>query len=555
MSQQNEFIFLPLGGSNEIGMNLNLFGFGPIENRQWIIVDVGVTFGDVTTPGIEIICADPEFLKGETILAVVLTHAHEDHIGAIGWLWKYIKAPIYATAFTAYLIRDKLREHKVLDEAHITEVTPGEKVTIGPFGVEYVQITHSIPEANGLIIETDLGRVFHTGDWKLDSSPIVCPPTNEAKLKSLGDQPILAMVCDSTNVFQDGEAGSEADVKEALHRLIVTKKNRVSVACFASNVARLDSVMRVAGLCGRQVCLVGRSMHRITAAARHVGLLGDLPDPISENEASKLAPSEILYICTGSQGEPRAALSRIADGNHPSVRLKSGDCCIFSSRIIPGNEIAIRSLQNRLSDLGVDIITEKDHPGIHVSGHPCRDELIKMYQWIRPEIAIPTHGERRHIIKHALLAKELGIAQTITPSNGDMIRLAPGRVTTIDEVPSGRLFVDGGHLVSENSDALRERRHASHNGMVFVSFALDAKGNLKSLVDVRGLGLAFVNEDDISDHLERMGQNIERLVTKLSFDEREDDELIESQIARLVKKSAMAIWDRRPLVETIILRL
>jgi ribonuclease J len=551
---QDELVFLPLGGSNEIGMNLNLYGFGPADNRQWIIVDVGVTFGDLTTPGVEVIVPDPEFLKGETILGIVLTHAHEDHIGAIGWLWDKIKAPVYATPFTAFLVREKLREAGV-DDFDLTEVPLGAHIQIGPFDIDYITLTHSIAEPNGLAVTTELGTVFHTGDWKIDEAPITGKPTDVAAITALGDNNLLAMVCDSTNVFVEGRAGSEDDVRTELEKVLKTLKKRVAVACFASNVARVDSVMRAAMACGRQVCLVGRSMHRITAAARHVGLMQGIPEPVSEAEAAMLKPNQVLYLCTGSQGEPRAALSRIADGNHPLVKLGPGDACVFSSRVIPGNEIAIRSLQNRLSDLGVHIHTERDHPGIHVSGHPCREELQQMYAWARPRIAVPTHGERRHLLKHAALAAEIGVPEQVTPHNGEMVRLAPGRAEIIDEVPAGRLFVDGGHLVPEGADALRERRHAAHNGMMFVSFALDRKNRLASIVDVRGLGLAFENEDTISDHLEDICKLVETALKKLSYDELEDDATTETVVARVVKKAAQAIWGRRPLVETIILRL
>ena len=554
MKNNNELVFLPLGGSNEIGMNLNLYGFGPAHDRQWIIADVGVTFGDLTTPGIEVIVPDPEFLKGETVLAIILTHAHEDHIGAIGWLWEKIKAPIYATPFTAFLVREKLREAGV-DDFELIEVPLSGNVRVGPFHIDYITLTHSIAEPNGLAIKTELGTVFHTGDWKIDEDPITGEPMDVEGIKALGDAGVLAMVCDSTNVFVEGRAGSEAMVRDELIKLIKTLKKRVAVACFASNVARVDSVMRAAMECGRQVCLVGRSMHRITAAARHVGLLAGIPDPISEGEAAGLKPNQVLYLCTGSQGEPRAALSRIADGNHPQVKLSNGDACVFSSRVIPGNEIAIRSLQNRLSDIGVEIHTERDHPGIHVSGHPCREELKDMYGWVRPAIAVPTHGERRHLHKHAELAAELGVKQQVTPRNGDMVRLAPGRPEIIDEVPAGRLFVDGGILVPEAADALRERRHAAHNGMIFVAFALDAKNRLASIVDVRGLGLAFEDEDTISDQLERMCEAVEKVVRGLPNEQRDDDEAIEAAVARVVKKAAQSIWDRRPIVETIILRL
>ena len=554
-NNKDELVFLPLGGSNEIGMNLNLYGFGPPDARKWIIVDCGVTFGDMTTPGIELIVPDPQFIIGEDLLGIVLTHAHEDHIGALGWLWDKIKAPIYATPFTAFLVREKLREAGVLDSVDLHEVALKGSLKLGPFAIEYITITHSIAEPNGLAITTPLGTILHTGDWKLDDQPLIGEPTDTQRLKFWGDDGVLAMVCDSTNVFVEGVAGSESGVRDVLEQVIKPMKGKVAVACFASNVARMDSVMRAAKACGRFVCLVGRSMHRMVAAAKHTGLMTDLPDTISESEAAKLKPNMVLYLCTGSQGEPRAALSRIADGNHPLVRLKTGDACIFSSRVIPGNEISIRSLQNRLAELGVDIHTEREHPGIHVSGHPCRDELKQMYQWVRPKIAVPTHGERRHCQKHAALAAEIGVPLQITPRNGDMVRLAPGLPEIIDEVPSGRLFVDGGVLVPEGSEALRERRHAAHNGMIFVSLALDRHNKIASLVDVRGLGLAYDSESEISDQLEHMGELAEKAINKLSYEEKEDDLTIEISVARVIKKAAQNIWDRRPLVETIVLRL
>ncbi|MDC7681770.1 ribonuclease J [Asticcacaulis sp. BYS171W] len=550
----NELVFLPLGGSNEIGMNLNCYGFGPEHDRQWILVDVGVTFGDLTTPGIEVIVPDPKFLEGENILGIILTHAHEDHIGALGWLWDKIKAPLYATPFTAFLIREKLRE-KGIEDFHLTEVPLGGKVNLGPFEVDYITITHSIPEPNGLAIKTPLGTVLHTGDWKIDPDPITGAATDISAITALGDEGVLAMVCDSTNVFVDGHAGSEADVKVALTQVIAGLKGRVAVACFASNVARMDSVIRAAEANGRSVCLVGRSMHRMSAAAKSVGLMAGIQEFVSEGEAAKMKDKDVLYLCTGSQGEPRAALSRIADGNHPLVKLGAGDSCVFSSRVIPGNEIGIRSLQNRLSDLGVEIHTEKDHPGIHVSGHPCRDELKEMYAWARPKIAVPTHGERRHLQKHAALAAEIGVPEQVTPRNGDMVRLAPGKPEIIDEVPAGRLYVDGGVIVPEASDALRERRHAAHNGMLFVSFALNPKNQLASYVDVRGLGLAFEDEDSISDQLEKLCDIVEKAVQKLSREERDDDLTVETTVARVLKKAAQNVWGRRPIVETIILRL
>ncbi|MFK4056518.1 ribonuclease J [Brevundimonas sp. NPDC046655] len=554
-TQNDELVFLPLGGSNEVGMNLNAYGFGPAHDRKWIIVDVGVTFGDPSTPGVDVIVPDPTFLEGENILGIVLTHAHEDHIGALGWLWPRIKAPLYATPFTAYLIREKLRDANILDDVELNEIPLGGDLNLGPFDVTFVTITHSIAEPNGLAIKTPLGTVLHTGDWKIDNDPVVGERTDVETIKRLGDEGVLAMVCDSTNVFVDGVAGSEGDVKVALAALIKDLKGRVAVGCFASNVARMDSVIRAAEAAGRRVALAGRSMHRITAAAKSVGMLSDVKPFLSEQEARVWPEDEILYLCTGSQGEVRAALSRVAEGTHPFIKLGKGDHCIFSSRVIPGNELSIGRLQDKMADRGVRLYTEKDHPGIHVSGHPCRDELREMYSWARPRIAVPTHGMRRHLMEHALLAKDMQVPETVTPRNGDMVRLAPGPAAIIDEVPSGRLFVDGGMLVEEAGEALRERRHAASNGVLVVSFAMDKRGKIVSDIDVRGIGLPGDADRPLGDILDDLAERAEQAVRKLKGEALDDELVVEQAVSRALKKASQQVWDRRPIVETVILRL
>lgn len=554
---QDELVFLPLGGSNEIGMNFNLYGYGPAHARKWIVVDLGVTFGDQTTPGVEIILPDPEFIleHAKDIIGIVLTHAHEDHIGAVAWLWPRLRAPLYATPFTAFLLREKLRENEDCAEAEITEVPLSGKVQLGPFEVELVTLTHSIPEPNGLAIRTPLGTILHTGDWKIDPDPVLGATTDEAAIQKLGDEGVLAMVCDSTNVFVDGEAGSEADVKTALAGLIGGLKGKVAVACFASNVARMDSVIRAAEAAGRSVCLVGRSMHRMSAAAKSVGLLEGVGEFISEQQAASMPENEVLFLCTGSQGEPRAALSRIADGSHPHVKLGAGDSCVFSSRVIPGNEIPIRNLQNRLADRGVRLYTERDHPGIHVSGHPCRDELARMYHWARPQIAVPTHGERRHLLEHAAFAKDLQVPQSIAPRNGDMVRLAPGRAEIIDEVPAGRIYVDAGVLTPENGDALRERRHAAYNGVLAVSVVLDGRGKLLGEPQVRALGLPADEDYPMDEVLDDLAGEARQALARVTGEQREFDAEVETAISRAVKKASQRIWGKRPVVETTVLRV
>ena len=555
--KDDELVFLPLGGSNEIGMNFNLYGYGPAHDRRWIVVDLGITFGDQTTPGVEIILPDPQFIEehADRILGIVLTHAHEDHSGAMGWLWPRLRAPIYATPFTAFLLREKMRERGCLEDANITEVPLSGAISLGPFECTLITLTHSIPEPNGLAIKTPLGTILHTGDWKIDPDPLLGGVTDADAIRRLGDEGVLAMVCDSTNVFVDGVAGSEAEVRVKMQELIATLKGKVAVACFASNVARMDTVCRAAEASGRRVCLVGRSMFRMAAAAQSVGLFQGLEPFLSDAEAGRMPDSQILYLCTGSQGEERAALSRIALGNHPHVKLGQGDHCIFSSRVIPGNDVPIRNLQNRLADRGVRLYTERDHPGIHVSGHPCRDELKQMYAWARPKIAVPTHGERRHLLEHVALAHDLQVAEAIAPRNGDMVRLAPGRAEIIDEVHAGRLYVDGGVVTPENGEALRERRHASHSGMLMVSIAMDGRGRIASGPQVRSIGLPGDAELPLNDVLDELADSVEDAVKRLSSDERDDDDAIEAAIHRRLKRDCHRHWGRRPIVEATVLRI
>jgi ribonuclease J len=554
--KEDELVFLPLGGSNEIGMNFNLYGYGPPHARKWIVVDLGVTFGDVTTPGVEIILPDPEFIEAHAkdIIGIVLTHAHEDHIGAVSWLWPKLRAPLYATPFTAFLLREKLREGD-LGDVEINVVPLGGTIELGPFTVDLITLTHSIPEPNGLAIRTPLGTILHTGDWKIDPDPVLGGTTDEDAIRRLGDEGVLAMVCDSTNVFVDGEAGSEADVRDKLAELIGGLRGKVAVACFASNVARMDSVIRAAEAAGRRVCLVGRSMHRMAAAAKSVGLFADIEDFVSDAQAGYFPEDKILYLCTGSQGEPRAALSRIAEGTHQHVNLGQGDSVIFSSRMIPGNEVPIRNLQNKLADRGVRLYTERDHPGIHVSGHPCRDELARMYHWARPEIAVPTHGERRHLLEHAAFAKDLQVPQTVAPRNGDMVRLAPGRAEIIDEVPAGRIYVDAGFLTPENGDALRERRHAAYNGVLAVSVVLDRKGKIASGPQVRALGLPADEDYPMGQVLDDLADEAEKALARLKGEDLDTDETVETTMSRAVKKASQRIWGKRPVVETTVLRI
>src|SRR5712691_13259754 len=448
--------FLPLGGAGEIGMNLSLYGY----RGQWLIVDCGVTFGEEEhQPGVDVIMADPAFIveRRDQLLGIVATHAHEDHIGAIPYLWPQLQCPVWATPFTASVLRAKLVEARLVDKVAINTVPMSGRFTIGPFDLELITLTHSIPEPNAVALRTPVGSVLHIGDWKFDPDPLIGPTADEAALTRLGDEGVLALIGDSTNALRPGTSGSEADLRRSLTDLIGRYDARVAVACFASNVARLETIARAAAVHGREIALVGRSLWRIDKAARENGYLADLPRFLTEDEAGYVPREKILLICTGSQGEPRAALARIAREDHPNITLDEADVAIFSSRIIPGNEKAINRLQNALVRLGVEIVTEEDH-FVHVSGHPARDELVRMYQMVRPRVAIPVHGEARHLIAHARLAEECQVQQPLVIQNGDMVRLTPSGAAIVDEVPVGRLASDGKGLLPLGGAALKDRR-------------------------------------------------------------------------------------------------
>ena len=555
MADNESLVFLPLGGCEEIGMNLNAYGYGPAHNRRWIIADVGVTFGGPDTPGIDIITPDPVFLEDQQIEAIFLTHAHEDHIGALGLLWPRMQAPIYATPFTAELARAKMIERGV-DENHMKTIQTGASVTAGPFVVEYVPMTHSIPEMNGLVITTPLGTVFHTGDWKIDAEPQLGDDFAFERLEALGEEGVLAMICDSTNVFEEGESGSEATVRKSLFDLIAKQTGKVAVTTFASNVARVETIVLAAEAAGRRVCLVGRSMHKVTKAAKVAGHLGGISDFVDEEEAGFFPPDNILYLCTGSQGEPRAALGRIARGDHRHVTLGKEDTVIFSSRTIPGNEAGIYAMQNQLADRGVRLITPRMlKETIHVSGHPCRDELRRMYQWIKPDISVPVHGERRHTLEHAKYARSLQVGQAITPRNGQMVQLAPGRAKVVDEVPSGRLYLDGNQLVPSDGVGLIERKKIAHSGILTISVAIDDRGRAVDGPLVSARGFSEPDGSAADDLLDALDDAAEKAFEKMKLRAREDDDLVEKNVGRAVRKLCERIAGRKPLVDVIVLRV
>ncbi len=550
----DELVFLPLGGTGEIGMNFNLYGYGPPTDRKWLAIDLGITFPDGREPGIEVIMPDPLYIEGEkeNLLGLVLTHAHEDHIGAVAHLWERLECPVYATPFTAAMLRGKLAEHGLLNDVPLHEIPLGGELQLGPFDLQFVTLTHSIPEPNAIAIRTPLGNVMHTGDWKIDDEPIVGEVTDAATLKAFGDEGVRAIVCDSTNVLSPGRSGSEADVRKNLTALIGTLKGRVAVTTFASNLARLQTIMEAAAANDRSTVLVGRSMHRVTAAARETGYLKNVPTPVAEEDAGYLPPENVLFLCTGSQGEARAALSRIAEDSHRYISMGEGDTVVFSSKIIPGNELPIFELQNRLAERGIDVLTEKDHD-VHVSGHPCRDELAQMYQWIRPELAIPVHGEPRHLLAHAELAEELQVPEQLVLRNGLMARIAPGPAEVIDDVPAGRLHLDGSVLVRAGEAPLRERRQMSFAGNVVVSLVVDEDGRLIAEPEVAALGIPDL-EDDLTIE-DTCREAAEDAVTRLRRNAARDDDAVSEAVRRAVRGRIRFLWDKKPPVTVLVSRV
>ena len=549
---QSDFVFLPLGGAGEIGMNLNLYGFGPEEERQWIMVDLGVTFGDETTPGIDLIMADPQFILERTdrLLGLILTHGHEDHIGAVPYLWPELDCPIYTTPFTASLVQRKFEEVGIFD-APLNIIPLGGRFSLGPFDLELISLTHSIPEPNAVAIRTAGGTVLHSGDWKIDDDPLIGELTDEAALKKLGDDGVLAIICDSTNALSDGISGSEGDVRRNLTELVSTLSGRVVVTAFASNVARVATAAYVAQETDRHLVLVGRSMHRIVAAARENGYLDDFPTIVDERDAGYLPPENVLYLCTGSQGEPRAALSRIASGSHPHISLEEGDAVIFSSRIIPGNEKSIFALQNELAALGVAIHTEKDND-IHVSGHPCRDELTRMYQWVRPEISIPVHGEFRHLAAHGDLARDLQVPNVFSAPNGTMVRLGPGEPEIVDHVPAGRLHLDGDVLMPADDEVLKERKRLGYSGMISVVIVVDDTGHLAADPAIEIMGVPF----DPDEPLERdLIDVIERVVQSDRYQKFHKGHSMEELVRRAVRQKAREITGKKPITVVRLLEI
>ena len=549
-NRPDELAFLALGGVGEIGMNLSLYGYG----GRWLMIDCGISFADDTLPGVDVIMPDPGFIAGrvDALAGLVVTHAHEDHIGAIPYLWPRLRCPVYATPFTASVLRQKLLEADLEHEVPITEVPMSGRFSVGPFEIELVTLTHSIPEPNAVVLRTPLGTVLHTGDWKFDPDPLVGERSDFDRLRQLGDQGVLAMICDSTNALRPGESGSEADVRRSLIDLVGRCRKRVVVACFASNVARLESAAAAAMAHDRHAALVGRSLWRIEHAARETGYLDGVPPFLTDEEAAYLPRDKVLLICTGSQGEPRSALARIADDDHPEIVLEAGDTVIFSSRVIPGNERAIGRLQNRLAALGVAIITEHDHL-VHVSGHPAQDELTRMYQMVRPRIAVPVHGETRHLMAQARLAEQCQVPQAVVTRNGEVVRLAPGPATVIGEVPTGRLVVDGKKLLPVGGEALRSRQKMTFNGAALATIVVDRDGQLRAAPQVTVQGLGAAEED--AALTEELRQKVADAIAALSTAERRDDAALREAARLAVRRSLRAWHGKKPVTEVHLVRI
>ncbi len=516
----DELLFLALGGAGEIGMNLNLYGHA----GKWLMIDLGIGFADDSMPGIEVVMPDPAFIeeRRDALVGIVLTHAHEDHLGAVADLWPRLRAPVYATPFAASVLQRKLVEAGLMDAVPVTVIPLRGKFILPPFELELITMTHSILEPNALAIRTKLGTVFHTGDWKIDPEPLLGEVTDEAVLRRIGEEGALAMVCDSTNVFVEGEAGSEATVRVNLEKLVKTSKCRVAVTCFASNPARVESVALAAVAAGRHPVLSGRALQRMVDAAQECGYLLDFPQCIPEQQAGYLPRDKVLFICTGSQGEPRASMAKLAGGEHRDLVLETGDTAIFSSRVIPGNERSVGRLQNALMARGVEVITDRE-ADIHVSGHPARDELVRVYQWVRPKIAVPVHGEVRHMVEHAALAHACQVPETIVAPNGTLVRLAPGPAEIVGHVPAGRLARDGDTLVPVDGPALRERRKLLWNGAAAATVVIDGKGKAMAppKVSLRGI------EDQDGTLGEAIVAGLKEMLADLSAAERGDNRRIE----------------------------
>lgn len=550
--QREELVFLPLGGIGEIGMNVYLYGYGRGRDRRWIMVDLGVTFPGENEPGADVILPDLKFIEEErdNLLGIVITHAHEDHYGAVLDLWPSLGAPIYATPFTLAMLAAKRDEYASGLDLPVHEIATEQRFQLGPFDLELVNMAHSIPEPSALVIRTPAGTAFHTGDWKLDPDPITGPPTNEARIREIGHEGIDVLVCDSTNVFREGVSPSEADVAASLAQLIAKAKGRVAVTTFSSNVARIRSVAEAAKAAGREFVVIGRAMHRVIRAAQDTGYFPPEIELLNQDQFGYLPKDKVVALITGSQGEARAALARIAEDSHPAVALSPGDIVVFSSRTIPGNERSVGAIQNKLVEQGVRLVTDRDAL-VHVTGHPRRDELARMYEWTKPRAAIPMHGEARHLVEHKRFAEARGVKTVVPARNGQIVRLCPGVCEAIDEAPVGRRIRDGKLIVPAHEGPVRERRRLSFVGIVVISVVLDKRGEIACDPDVVIDGVPYEDrggeamEDVILDEVEGALESIPR-------PRRRDIERVEDAVRRAARAAINAAWGKRPICKVLV---
>lgn len=552
-ADQSELVFMALGGIGEIGMNCYLYGLGPPDDRRWLMVDLGITFPEgENDPGVDVILPDLRYIEAErtNLAGILLTHAHEDHYGATIELWPRLGAPIFATPFTAALLRSKLAEYGRRLELPINEVALNSRFDVGPFGVELIEMAHSIPESNALLVRTPFGTTLHTGDWKIDPTPAIGAPMDTNGLARLGAEGVFAVVCDSTNALREGRSPSELDVARSLAEIVKQAKRRVAVTIFASNVARIRAVADAAHGAGRRLVVAGRAMHRIIDVAMSTGYLPDNFQYEDQDCFSDLRAEEVVVLCTGSQGEPRAALARIAADEHPDIELDRGDLVIFSSRTIPGNERAVGQIQNRLVDLGCELITDADAL-VHVTGHPRRDELREMYASVKPRIAIPMHGEARHLAAHARLARSGGVKEVVAVRNGDMVRLAPGPAGIVDRAPVGRVFRDGDLLVPSDEGPVRERRSLAYAGIVIVALARSGRGNIALDAEVVLDGVPAVDAEG-RRMTEIVRRAVEGTLASIPRDRQKDGEMVREAVRRAVRSAVNEAWGKRPVVKVLL---
>lgn len=556
-SQIDELVFVPLGGVGEIGMNMAAYGFGPAHSRKWIVVDCGVTFAGPQQPGVELILPDPAFLEenADDVLALVLTHSHEDHYGAVLDLWPAFDRPVYATAFTAAMLSAKRASEDIIEDVEIIQMWVGKPFEVGPFTIEAINVAHSIPESCALLISTPAGRVVHTGDWKLDPSPVGSPPTNVDRFAEIGEDRTtpLALICDSTNAMKDGISPSEDEVASTLAALVAEAPHRVAVTTFASNVGRVISIARAAQRAGRQVVMSGRALHRITGIARELGMLEGIPPFLDQDAYKELPRSKVVLICTGSQGEPRAAIARIAREEHPEIALNAGDRVIFSSWAIPGNEREVIDIQNMLIDRGVEVITQNNGL-VHTTGHPRREELKRLYDLVKPSVLVPVHGEAAHLEAHALLGRQHGIETVVHARNGDMVRLFPDATLYPGEVRTGELYLDGNILCTPEESGVKGRRRLSFGGHIAVSLCVNASGQVLAGPDMVLEGLPDVEDDD-----ETLADIVRRAITgtlkSIPPKRRSDPELVDNALQRAIRGEVAAYWGRKPNVTVFVHRI